>query len=144
MTITNDVNDFLTESGAPAFKFPNIGDNARGKVVAAVKRQQTDMKTQQPLTWDNGEPRWELVITMDSGTPDENGETNRRLFARGAMLKAIRDALKEAGAQLEVGGELVVKYIADGEVSQRGFNPPKLYKAKYTKPSPAAVDLDDL
>lgn len=144
MSMLDDVNQMLTQSGAPACKFPDVGDTHKGKIVDAQKRQQSDMKTGRPLTWDNGDPRWEIVITIDTGQPDDSGETNRRLFARGGMLKAIREAVAEAGTQLEIGGELTVRYTGDGEPTQRGFNAPKLYKAKYTPPAPAAVDLDDL
>lgn len=144
MSMLDEVNQMLTQSGAPACKFPNVGDTHKGTITAAKKRQQTDMKTGRPLEWDNGDLRWEIVITIDTGDADENGETCRRLFARGGMLKAIREAVAEAGSKLEIGGELVVRYTGDGEPSQRGFNAPKLYKAKYTAPAPAAVDLDDL
>ena len=144
MTVTSDVNDLLEQSGAPACKFESPGDTHKGKVVSAQKRQQTDYGTGTPKFYDNGDPMWEIVITIDTGVEDSNGETEKRLFARGAMLKAIREALKDAGAKLEVGGELVVRYTEDGEPSKKGFNAPKLYKAKYTPPAPAAVDLDDL
>jgi hypothetical protein len=87
---------------------------------------------------------WEIVITLDTGIEDENGETQRRLFVRGAMLKSVREALKDANSKLEVGGELAVRYTGDGEPSKKGFNAPKLFKAKYTPPTPGAVDLDDL
>lgn len=142
--IDNDVNQMLTASGAPACKFQAIGDTHKGRIVTAEKRQQTDYATGTPKTWDNGEPMWEIVITLDTGVEDENGETNRRLFVRGQMLKALREALKDANAKLEIGGELAVRYTGDGEASKKGFNAPKLFKAKYTAPAPSAVDLDDL
>lgn len=144
MTIADDALDYLSRSGAPAFKFENIGDTARGKVVAAEKRQQTDYGTGAPKFYDNGDPMWEVVITVDTGVDDGNGETGRRVFARGALLKAIREALRDAAAKLEVGGELVVRYTEDGEPSKKGFNAPKLFKAKYTPPTAQPVDLDDL
>lgn len=144
MTITNDVNDLLGETGAPACKFETAGDTFKGRVLAAVKRQQTDYSTGTPKAWDNGDPMWEIVVTVDTGVDDGNGETNRRLFIRGAMLKAVREALKDANAKLEVGGELTVRYTGDGEPSKKGFNAPKLFKAKYVAPTSTPVDLDDL
>jgi len=144
MTIADDALDYLSRSGAPAFKFEKIGDTFAGKVVAAEKRQQTEFGTGTPKFYDNGDPMWEVVITLDTGVDDGNGETCKRLFARGALLKAVREALRDAGAKLEVGGELRGKYVEDGEPPKKGFNAPKLYKAKYTPPAPSAVDLDDL
>lgn len=144
MTITNDVNDLLGETGAPACKFEQAGDTFKGRVVAAVKRQQSDYSTGAAKMWDNGDPMWEIVVTIDTGIDTGDGETCRRLFIRGAMLKAVREALKDAAAKLEVGGELTVRYTGDGEPTKKGFNAPKLYKAKYVAPTAQPVDLDDL
>jgi hypothetical protein len=144
MTIADDALDLLANGGSPAAKFESPGDKTTGKVVSAQKRQQADYGTGAPKFYDDGNPMWEVVITVDTGEDDGKGDTCRRLFARGAMLKAVREALHEANAKLEVGGELVVKYTEDGEPPKKGFNPPKLFKAKYTPPAPSAVDLDDL
>lgn len=144
MTVTSDANDLLAQGGAPSFKFEAVGDTARGKVISAEKRQQTDYGTGAPKFYDNGDPMWEVVITIDTGAEDENGEASRRIFARGQLLKAVREALKEAGAKLEAGGELVARYTGDGEPPKKGFNAPKLFKAKYTAPAPSMVDIDDL
>lgn len=139
-----DVNQMLTQGGAPACKFPAVGDTHKGQIVAAEKRQATDMDTGKPRTWDNGDPVWEIVVTLDTDQPDDDGETKRRLFVRGQMLKAVREAVKESGSAMELGGTLVVKYTGDGEPPKKGFTAPKLYKAKYTPPAPQAVDLDDI
>ena len=139
-----DVNAMLTAGGAPACKFPEIGTAYKGQIVSAEKRQSTDLDTGKPRTWDNGDPMWEIVITIDTDQPDDDGETKRRLFVRGHMLKAVREAVKESGSAMEIGGTLHVKYHADGEASRKGFNAPKLFKAKYSPPAPPAVDLDEL
>ena len=143
-----DVNDFLSASGAPAAKFPEIGDTVKGTVVASEVRQQTKLEDGTPLTWDDGRPRMQLVVTIDTGELGDADTTERRLFAKGNMLTAIKQAVKEGGGLLLNGGELTVRYIGDGEQKTRGFNPPKLYKAKYTPPAaapaPSVADLDDL
>jgi hypothetical protein len=51
------------------------------------------------------------------------------LWARGNMVKAIREAAQAIGASTMVGTKLTVKYTGDGE-KKKGFNAPKLYKAK--------------
>ena len=140
----DDANQLLTHSGAPPFKFVDAGDTVTGKVTGAEKRASVDFATGVPKTWDNGDPMYEVVITLDTGQPDQNDETERRIFARGNMLKAIREALKAAGAQLEQDGTLTVRYVGDGESTKRGFSPPKLFKAKYVPPTAAALDLDEL
>ena len=141
----DDANQLLTHSGAPPFKFLVHGDTIAGKVTGAEKRASTDYATGALKTWDNGDQMWEVVITLETGQPDDNDETERRIFARGNMLKAIREALKTAGAQLERDGTLTVRYVGDGESTKRGFSPPKLFKAKYVPPTAtAALDLDEL
>lgn len=144
MTIIDNDLDALLSGGGSTAKFPEIGATVRGRIVNAEKRQARDFDSGKPKFWDNGDPVWEAVITLDTGEDDENGNTLRTLYCGGKMLQAVRQALAEAKAKLEVGGDLVVKYTGDGEPSKKGFNPPKLYKAKYTPPKPAAVDLDDL
>ena len=147
MTTYADVNDFLNQSGAPAAKFPEIGTTVKGTVIAAEVKQQTDMDTGQPLTWDNGDPRMQLIVTLqtDERDPDLNDDDGtRRLFAKGNMLTAIKAAVKKANARLEPGGTLVVKYSGDGEQKKRGFNPPKLYEAAYKAGAPQQADVDSL
>ena len=57
-----------------------------------------------------------------------------------SMREAIRDAIRTAGGNhLEIGGKLAVQYTGDGQ-AERGLNPPKLYKAEYKIPEPAAAD----
>lgn len=143
-----DVNDFLTASGAPTAKFVDIGDTVKGTVISSEVRQQTEFGTGVPLTWDDGRPRLELVVTIDTGDTGDENTTERRLYAKGEMLKAIKQAVKDGGGRLLNGGELTVRYTGDGEQKTKGFHPPKLYKAKYTPPAaapaPSVADLDDL
>jgi hypothetical protein len=127
----------LLEGGGASFKFDTIGKTAKGTVVAATAQQQTDFQSGKPLTWDDGNPRMQLVITLatderDPDDPTDDGE--RRIFAKGEMLKAIKAALRAANAELAEGGTLAVKYTGDGE-AERGKNPPKLYAAEYKAPS---------
>ena len=127
--------------GAPAAKFPTIGTIIKGKVLAQQKRQSTDMDTGDPQVWSNGDPVWELVFTLqtadrDVDNPDDDG--TRRLFARGQMLKAIGIALRKAHWSKPLkGGELAVQYQSDGPQTRRGFNPPKIYVARFTPPDEA-------
>jgi len=143
-----DVNDFLTAGGAPAVKFPNIGYTIKGIVLSSEVRQQTKLEDGTPLVWDDGRPRMQLVVTIDTGDTDGEDTTERRLFAKGHMLTAIKQAVKESGGQFLNGGELTVRYTGDGEQKVRGYNLPRLFRAKYTPPAvtpaPSVADLDDL
>lgn len=137
----DDFNDDLS-GGAPTFKFDTLGDTVKGMITEVEKRQQTDLKTKELKTWNDGSPMWQYVISLADGS-----EEGTRIFAKGQMLTAIREAVKASPeGKLEVGGQLAVKWDSEGEPPERGFNPPKLYVAQYKAPEPqaASVDADDL
>lgn len=142
-----DVNDFLAGSGAPSAQFPEIGAEIEGDLISAEVRQQTKLEDGSPLVWNDGKPRLQLVVTLDVGETGEYDTTERRLYAKGEMLKAIKEAVKVSGGKFENGGRLKVRYTGDGDQKVKGHNPPRLYKAKWTPPSkaaPSVADLDDL
>ena len=57
----------------------------------------------------------------------------------GLQRRALQEAVKIAGDDdIRVGGFFTATYVGDGEQKARGFNPPKLYKYVYAKPSPTA------
>lgn len=140
MTIDPEANEFLTAGGAPSAKFPVIGTVVKGTVLGATKTQQTDMDGKL-LFWDNGDPRWQLVITLqtDERDPDIDGDDGvRRLFAKGNLLKAVQTAVRESGAKgLEENGTLAAKYTADGP-KKPGLTAPKEYVGQYA-PAPAVA-----
>jgi len=60
------------------------------------------------------------------------------------MQRAVAQAVRAASAPgLEVGGKLLIEYVADGKAARRGFNPPKVYEAKYRAPEREAVPAPD-
>jgi hypothetical protein len=137
-------------SGAPAFKFEQIGDKVVGRIVSMNERQQREFGTQKPLFFESGDPRMEWVITLAT----ESGESGS-LFARGgnydvgtgqgaAMLIAIHDAAIVANVtELMVGGQLAVQYTGLSK-PKPGLNPTKLFTAAYQPPAPQATPVDDL
>jgi hypothetical protein len=144
---TQDVNDFLNGgSSAPSISWVGVpeGHTISGTVVRSEVTAQRDINTGNVKTWDDGNPMKQLVVTLSNKewADPENPDGERRLFAKGSrkpesksMLAAISEALKKAGAKLEAGGTLTIKYLGEGEVTKRGFNAPKLYAAKYDKPA---------
>lgn len=125
---------FLSEGGAkhPALKFEAIGDSHAGKVIEVNKLEDRDPNGELK-TWPNGDPKFVFVFTL--ATSDGFGS----LWARGNMVKAIREAATAIGATTMIGTQLAVKYTGDGE-KKKGFNAPKLYKAKV---EPAVKDDSD-
>lgn len=149
-----DVNAYLFGTSAKAFSFDSIGDVCRGKVVSAEMRQQTSIEGQ-PLTWDDGRPRMQLVVTLQTQLHDDDDDEGiRTLYAKGgrfevaigegtSMRDAIAEAMKAAKAKsLDPGDELAVAFTGEGK-ARRGYSAPKLYKASFRKgaTSVAASDL---
>lgn len=146
MTISSDVAGLLSESGAPALKFPEVGASAVGTIQAAAVTDQRDLDGN-VRTWDDGNPRKQIVITLETDQRDgADDDGTRRLFAKGQMISAIREALKVAGAkELEVGGRLAIKHHELGTPPKPGYSAPKLFQASYKPPAPStSVGIDDL
>jgi hypothetical protein len=152
----DEFSEFLMGGGGKSFAFDEMGNTVTGTIVAQAKRQQTDLETGEPQFWNNGEPKYMLVITLAtklSDTDDDDG--TRNVYLRGgnytavkgkgaASLVAVRDAVKRAGAQTtEIGGTLTLSYSGEGKAANRAFNAPKLYSAEYAPPD-FAVDIDDM
>lgn len=141
--MSNDSYGFLAGGGPASGKFKAHGDTVGGPIVVEPSQQQQTNMDNKPLTWDDGSPRMQLVVTVQTDLRDpsiEDDDGKRRLFVKGEMRKAVQQAVIAAGAKgLDVGGELHVTYVGDGEPARPGLIAPKLYSTKYIKPSAAAL-----
>lgn len=111
----------------PALKFVKVGDTHTGVVTEVTKLQDKD-PAGNAKTYDNGDPRWVFVFTLNQPTGASN------IWVRGQMVKAIREAAEKAGVSTLVGSTLSVRYTGDGEKKSAAFNAPKLYAAKVDAP----------
>jgi len=125
----SDEKDLLAGGGPklPTLKFEKIGDVHTG-IVLDVKKLEDRDPAGVAKTWPNGDPKFVYVITLKTETGD--GDCN--VWARGAMITAIREAAKLATVTELTGNKLSIKYSADGE-KKAGFNPAKLFQAKVEK-----------
>ena len=125
----------LMSGGAKSAKFTNLADTIEGVVEGIEKRQDEDMQTKKPKTWDNGDPVFIYVVTLQTNQrDDEEDDGMRRIWCRNNLIAAIRTAFREAGLtgkDSPVGGTLKIQYHANGE-ARRGFSPPKLFRARFT------------
>lgn len=140
-----DPNDLLMSGGVPSAKFDMIGTVVKGTVVHSEVTQQTDFQSGQKKTWPSGDPMYQVVVTLQTDQRDpsvEDDDGQRRVFVKGQMQAAVREALRKANAKLEVGGTFAVQYVSDEPASQRGMNPKKVYRAEYVAPSPTAAAND--
>lgn len=146
--MSTNTNDFLLGGGGASAKFETIGDTVTGTVTSQEVRQQTDIMTGDPLTWPNGDPRMQLVVTLQTTlSDDEDDDGIRNLYVKGskkAGSKSLHDAVASAvrnarAKSLEEGGTLTVKYVGDEPSQTRGFSPRKLYEGTYASPDKAAA-----
>jgi hypothetical protein len=137
----DDANEFLLAGGVTSAKFEAIGAMVSGTICRKPEvQQQREIDTGKPKFWDDGKPRQQIVVHLQTSARDpavEDDDGIRALYVRGNMLRAVREAVRKAGATLTVGGVLAVTYTGDGEQKNRGFNAPKLYSATYAPPRDA-------
>jgi hypothetical protein len=128
-------------TGGRGIKFSNQGDTITGTITKPpFEKQQTVFGTDKPATYDNGDPKMQILVALS--TPlreDANDDGDRTLYVASKKMKdAIADAMRNAGASdIEVGGTLSVTFTGFDPASKNPQNPAKLYAATYTKPSSA-------
>ena len=131
--------DAFFGGSAKSAKFETIGETVGGPIThIGSEQQQTEFGSGKPLFWDNGEPRTQLPITVQTNLRDASDATDdgqRTFYVKGEMKKAIGAALRAAGAKMAIGGTITITYT--GDEPTKGF-PKKLYSATYTPPVPGA------
>jgi len=129
------IDGFLSER-AKAVKFPTPGTEVTGTILAEpFLEQQRDYRTRQPLSWDDGKPKLQMVVELATKLQDGlNDDGKRCLYIKGQMRPAVGKALRDAGVKHPaVGGRLTVRYVGDGPATN-GLNAPKLYDVVYEPP----------
>lgn len=139
-------NELLMSGGIPSFSYKNtqVGHSFTGVVDRDPEtRAQTDYNTGEPVYWNDGSPKMQVVVTVKTNLTNGEGTSKagklpqddglRRFYLRWHSLEAVRTAVRDANADgLKPGGELTLTFSGT-EPSQKG-EPAKLYTASYTPP----------
>jgi hypothetical protein len=135
----------LGGQGGTSFPFDNHGDSVTGKILNMEEIQQTDLDTGKPAFWDDGKPKMQFRVTLQTELSDDvDDDGQRTIYLRGSRkpeakstLSAVLAAVKATtgATALDVGGVLTLTYVSDGVAKQRGYNAPKQYSATYRPPS---------
>jgi len=138
-----DANALLMGNSIPSCTFHEIGVTHEGTITALDVKQARKFGTQDPDFWPDGQPKMQVVVTMQTTENDpevENDNGMRRLYvASKGMKAAITGAVKKAGATgLAVGGTLGVRYTRDDPEGKNPANLPKMYGVKYEPPPPGS------
>ena len=142
--------------GGKSWSPETLGETISGRIRLVERRQQRSFDSGEPLTWDDGSPRMLTYIELETSLREgDDDEGIRALYAKGgnfeaaegkgmALEKAIVEAVKKAGCRsIDAGATLTVGYTGVGKKTNRAFQPPKLYSAKYEPPT-QSVEVDDL
>ena len=112
--------------GLVAAKWPEIGFVVEGTVKAAKMQQQRDYDSGEPLFWNDGSERKQLVVDLQSeatgvtwkglqnkktAVPNDTGM--RALYVKGNLQRAFSQALRDAQAPFENGSYLRIERIED-------------------------------
>jgi len=141
------------QSGTPWWggKGCEVGSKISGTVISAGREQQRDFDTGAFLEWDNGDPRMESVVVLQTDLRDpsrENDDGRRALHLRGgnyevaegsgqAGEKALLEAINKTGIRVDAGVKLTAAITGMAKATGRGRNPAKLWSFKL-EPAPAA------
>ena len=149
----------MTEMGGGGSSWaPEMGDKIGGTVVGIKKVQQTNFTDGSPAFFDDGiTPKMQVVVDLQTDLRDNDDDDGiRTIWMKGGRnfepaegngasgIEALIAAQKAAGAnQIEEGGKLQVVCSGMSKPTTRGYQPAKLYTAKYEAPK-QSVSLDDM
>ena len=146
-------------SGTPWWggKGYGIGDSVEGPIVRASREQMRNFDTGALMEWDNGEPRMESVVVLQTDIrsddiDNDNGE--RALHLRGGNFevakgegeageRALKTAMRESGVRCDVGSYIKATITGMAKPTGRGRNPSKLWTIELSK-APAGIAEEDL
>lgn len=153
---TKAAESFL-EGSATAAKWPTVGYVVEGTITEFSMAQQMHYDENEPLFWEGkkmvieskaidksrpvmqmimpiqGKPTgetWEGLQNVRKALPDDDGM--RTLYVKAALQSALKDALRKAGAKLEIGAYVRIERIADGPQTNPKFQAPHRYAATWT------------
>ncbi|MGA1038434.1 MAG: hypothetical protein ACO3VQ_11560 [Ilumatobacteraceae bacterium] len=134
------MDDFITGGDSlPAFKFNEVGDTVSG-ILRNITPLEDRAPDGTPKTWSNGDPMQVFVFDLDT---NNTGSADVAVWARGNLVKVLREAFKTAGLKPSENPKVTIKFAELGEAKNKGYHPPKLFKAKVEPaPQPAAA-MDD-
>jgi len=127
--------DGLLGASVLSVAWPDKGATVTGRILDMQKGIQRDPNGV-VRTFDDGTPRPQIIITLQTKLhEDDDDDGRRRLFVKGQMTKAFREAMKANKVKgPRVGGTLTVTYTEDGKQEIPGLNPPKVFTVKYKAP----------
>jgi hypothetical protein len=137
------LDDLLAPTGK-SLKFETPGQTYTGIVISTAVRQATEFGTGKPLTFDDGSPREQIVIILDTQLRDDvDDDGTRSLYIKGwgPQKRAFIAAVKANGSP-EAGDTLTVTFTGFGDRPVGGGFAAKLYEYRIEKAT-VTVPVDE-
>jgi hypothetical protein len=121
----------------PAIAFEKVGDKIAGVVVDKRVRQQVGLDGDnkgKPLTWPNGDPKWESLVILQVYAPSDEDDGQRTLYVRSGMHQAFREGIRAARqSDLHIGDYIQVEHTSVDKPARKGVNGQKRFRADINK-----------
>lgn len=146
MTTSDAAQAFLDGIGGPPLSFKQDGAGYIGTFLSMDTTEQTDPATGEVKTFDNGDPRMQLVVSLETALrnpADDQDDGERRWFVSWSAAKAFKAALRAARTDGALGDTIAVVHTGTDEPAKKGLNGTKRYAVKVwragTKIDPSEV-----
>ena len=143
--------DSIDSQSSKSFKFQNPGDSVSGVIESVTASQMhvydslNQRPTNQPDFFQDGSPKLQVIVTIDTGLTDpsvEDDDGRRSIYIKGygiqrrAWLQAIRNAGLRKASEIKPGDRFTAKFVGYDPQSKNPNNPAKMYEYAAT---PAAA-----
>jgi hypothetical protein len=144
--------DTLMSGGSPSFTFEKVGDSIAGEVVDIDERQDHVYGEPTKLLWWNRDPGPDTgnkadrpkmipIFVLQTTLKDSDEDDGRRsIWCRQNCFSAVQAAIRSAFPGVKkledkqvLGGTLKVQFHSFGEKPKNGFQPAKLFRAKFDR-----------
>lgn len=133
------LDELLSGSGAKSFFNADSqpGQSVTGVLDLIETSQMRDFQTKQPAYWNDGRPRMQIHIVLqttlhDPSIEDDDGRRSLWIKGWGIQLKAFREACRQAGVKAPKAGDTMTATFTG--LGERGNapQPPKVYAYQIT------------
>lgn len=131
----SSLGDLLAGNSAKAYFGANSqpGDSVTGVIEKIETTQVTDFQTKQPAYWNDGRPKEQIHVIIqtqlrDPNVDDDDGRRSLWIKGWGIQLKAFREACRQAGVKIPKPGDTITERFVG--LDQRGDapQPPKVFE----------------
>ena len=143
-----DPNEWLLSTGIRSASFQNVGDQVVGYIARQPEvQQQRDFETGELKHWSDGNPMMQLRVVLstelrDPDDPEDSGE--RAIYIRGKHAARGRPGgARRQRARPGGGRQAAHRVRRRRQGGARGYNPPKVYEAKYRAPERESAPAGD-